>query len=223
MPHASSPRAGDRARARRGVLLIAGLVLWSGCASHGARPRQFALSGPEQGVRAEAAWRQAVARSETLGAVRLLYDAKVRQGIGSLSGTLAVSTDPVGATMTGPFGATLATYSDGALRGEKFPPVAIEPEPLLWLLAGVWKSGAPDVKGFDGDDALLAWDGAVRAEGVLNVPAARFTSLRVERGGKTLEATYPGTADPWPSKLEIKDVSTGSTLRLTLVGREPSR
>ncbi|MCA1610621.1 MAG: hypothetical protein LC780_07135 [Acidobacteria bacterium] len=209
---------------RRGVLplAIAGLLLLTGCASR-ARPRQFALSGPEQAVRAAAAWRQAVARSETLGAARLLYDARIRQGIGSLSGTLAVSTDPVGATITGPFGATLATYSDGALRGEKFPPVAIEPEPLLWLLAGVWKGEAPEVKGFDGDDALLAWSGAVRAEAVVNVPAARFTSLRIERGGKVLEAAYPGTADPWPSRLEIKDVSSGSTLRLTLVGREPSR
>lgn len=208
---------------RRAALALAGLLMLTGCASRAARPRQFALSGPEQAVRAEAAWRQAVARSETLGAARLLYDVRIRQGIGSLSGTLAVTTDPVAATMTGPFGTILATYSDGALRGEKFPPVAIEPEVLLWLLAGVWKGTAPDVKGFDGDDALLSWEATVRAEAVLNVPAARFTSLRVERGGKALEATYQGTADPWPSKLEIRDVSTGSTLRLTLVGREPSR
>ena len=124
--------------------------------------------------------------------------------------------------MTGAFGTTLATYSDGALRGEKFAAVAIEPEPLLWMLAGVWKAGAPEVLGIQGDDALLAWDGAVAARGVLSLSAARFTSLRVESGGKTLEATYTGTVEPWPSRLEILDVSSRSSLRLTLVGHEPS-
>ncbi|MEO8189957.1 MAG: hypothetical protein ABI682_06410 [Acidobacteriota bacterium] len=205
----------------RASLAAGALVVLAGCASRGAAPRQFAPAGPEQTLRAASAWREAVARSETLGPARLLYDSKVRQGIGSLSGTLAVSTDPVGATLTGAFGTTLATYANGALRGEKILPVAIDPEPLLWMLAGVWKSGPPEVRGFQGEDALLGWDGDVRARAVLNVPAARFTSLTVERGGKTLEATYAGTCDPWPSRLEIRDMSSGSSLRLTLVGREP--
>ncbi len=199
------------------------LTLLPGCASGPAPPRHFAAAGPEQAVRAASAWREALARSETLPAARLLYDARVRQGIGSLSGTLAVATHPVEATLTGPFGATLATYTDGALRGERFAPVVIEPEPLLWMLAGVWKAGEPDVRGFQGDEALLAWEGAMRAQGVLSVKAARLTSLRVERGRQTLEATYAGTAEPWPSRLEILDLSSGSSLRLTLVGREPSR
>ncbi|MEP7131658.1 MAG: hypothetical protein ABI914_00745 [Acidobacteriota bacterium] len=201
-------------------LAAAALVVLAGCASRGAARGHFVLAAPEQALRAVSAWRAAVARSEILGPARLLYDAKVRQGIGSLSGTLAVSTDPVGATLTGAFGTTIATYADGALRGEKFAPVAIEAEPLLWMLAGVWKSGPPEVRGFEGEDALLGWDGTVRAQAVLNVPAARFKSLTVERGGKTLEATYTGTFDPWPSRLQILDVSSGSSLRLTLVGRE---
>ncbi len=214
------PRAASRFGA--GLAAASALMILAGCASRSARPRQFGPAAPEQALRAAAAWREAVARSETLGTSRLLYDAKVRQGIGSLSGSLAVSTHPVGATLTGAFGTTLATYSDGALRGDRFAPVAIEPEPLIWMLAGVWKAGAPEVLGIQGEDALLAWNGAVEARGVLNVPAARFTSLRVESGGKTLEATYSGTVEPWPSRLEIVDVSSGSSLRLTLVGQERS-
>ena len=205
-----------------GLAAVSALVLLAGCASRAARPRQFGPAAPEQAGRATAAWREAVARSETLEPSRLLYDAKVRQGIGSVSGTLAVSTHPVGATLTGAFGTTLATYSDGTLHGDRFAPVSIGPEPLLWMLAGVWKAGAPEVLGVQGEDALLAWDGEVAARAVLNVPAARFTSLRVESGGKTLEATYAGTVEPWPTRLEILDVSSGSSLRLTLVGRERS-
>jgi hypothetical protein len=204
------------------ALAAAGLLLTASCASRPSRPHNFVAAGEEQTARAIAAWREAVARADTLGPSRLLYDAKMRQGAVSLPGTLALSTaEPVRATMTGPFGSPVATYANGSLRGEKFAPVAIEPGPLLWLLGGVWKASEPQVRGVAGDDALLVWTSPSPAEGVLHLPSARFTSLRVASGGKTLEASYAGTADPWPTKVELKDPATKSSLRLTLVGREP--
>ena len=201
---------------------MAGLLLTAACASRPSRPHNFVAAGEEQTARAIAAWREAVARADTLGPSRLLYDAKMRQGAVSLPGTFALSTaEPVQATMTGPFGSPVATYANGSLRGEKFAPVAIDPEPLLWLLGGVWKAPEPQVRGVAGDDALLVWTSPSPAEGVLHLPSARFTSLRVASRGKTLEASYAGTADPWPTKVELKDPATKSSLRLTLVGREP--
>jgi hypothetical protein len=215
----SDPRGSCAAAA---ALAAAGLLLTASCASRSSRPHNFAAAGEEQTARAIAAWREAVARADRLGPSRLLYDARMRQGAVSLPGTLAVSTaEPVRATMTGPFGSPVATYADGALRGEKFAPVAIEPEPLLWLLGGVWKAQEPQVRGVAGDDALLVWTSPSPVEGVLHVPSARFTSLRVTTGGKTLEASYAGTADPWPTKVELKDPATKSSLRLSLVAREP--
>ncbi|MEO8430905.1 MAG: hypothetical protein ABI592_05300 [Acidobacteriota bacterium] len=131
--------------------------------------------------------------------------------------------DPVRATITGPFGSPVAVYENGALRGEKFAPVVIEPEPLLWLLAGIWKDPDPQVRGILGGDALLVWSGPARAEGVLNLAQARFASLRVERDGRTYEASYGETADPWPRKVSIEERSSASRLQLTLQARESLR
>lgn len=218
MARRSDPRGSYAAAA----LAAAGLLLTASCASRPSRPHNFAAAGEEQTARAIAAWREAVARADRLGPSRLLYDARMQQGAVSLPGTLALSTvEPVQATMTGPFGSPVATYANGALRGEKFAPLAIEPEPLLWLLGGVWKAAEPQVRGVEGDDALLVWTSPSPAEGVLHLPSARFTSLRVASGGKTLEVSYAGTADPWPTKVELKDPATKSSLRLSLVGREP--
>ncbi len=140
-----------------------------------------------------------------------------------MPGTLALSTaEPVRATITGPFGSTVATYSDGALKGEKFAPVEIESGSLLSLLAGVWRAPGPEVRGIEGDDALLVWTVPSRAQGILHLPTARFTSLSVERGGKAYEASYSGPCDPWPARVNLKDVASSSTLHLTLVGREPA-
>lgn len=126
-------------------------------------------------------------------------------------------------TITGPFGSPVAVYEDGALRGEKFAPVVIDSQPLLWLLSGVWNDPDPEVRGIDGDSALLVWNGPARAEGVLNLSGARFESLRVERGGRTYEATYGGAADPWPGRVTIEERATKSRLQLTLQAREPLR
>ena len=195
-----------------------------GCATRRAAARNFVPAGPEDAARALEAWRLAVERAERLPPSRLLYDAKIRRGIASLSGTLALSTnEPVRGTLTGPFGATLAVYENGALQGENFPPVLIEPAPLLALLAGVWKAPAPEVRGLDGGDALLVWASPAepRAEGVLDVAGRRFRSLKVARGSRSYEAAYSGPIDPWPAKVDLEDVATSNRLQLTLQAREP--
>lgn len=196
-------------------------MLPAGCATAG-RVRHFEPADAERSARALDAWRRAVARADSLPPSRILYDARVRQGIASLSGTLAVSTaEPIHAAITGPFGSAVAVYEDGALRGEKFAPVEIESEPLLWLLAGVWKAAAPEVRGIQGNDALLVWTSPRRVDGVLDVAAGRFTSLRVEHGRAIYEATYGGAIDPWPGKVDIAEAATSHRLVLTLVAHEP--
>jgi hypothetical protein len=201
--------------------LVAALLAVPGCASRPV-PRHFLPAGADQSARALAAWRDAVARSETVGPSRLLYDAKIRQGLASVSGTLALVTAPaLRGTLAGPFGAPIATYADGALTGEKFAPVRIEPEPLLALLAGVWREPSPQVRGIEGEDALLAWSSDSKAEGVLRMTGARFLSIRVEREGRAFEAQYSGNPDPWPARVAITDLSTGSAMRLVLRAQEP--
>jgi hypothetical protein len=216
-------------RALRGAVtallaaLLAALSSGSfGCATQRPAARSFSPAGPDEVARALEAWRAAVARAETLPPSRLLYDAKIRRGIASLSGTLALSTrEPVRGTLTGPFGATLAVYENGALQGESFPPVVIDPAPLLALLAGVWKEPGAQVRGIDGGDALLAWPAPSEAEGVLDVAGRRFRSLRVSRGGHSYEAAYAGAADPWPAKVDLEDLATSNRLQLNLQAREP--
>ena len=161
-------------------------------------------------------------RAESLGAARLLYDARLFQGLLSLSGTLAVrvSPDSIDATLTGPFGAPLARYEDGALRGDGIRTLAIAPEQLRWLLAGVWEGETPTVVGLDGRDALLRWNGGEQVEGVIDLGESRFLSVRVARTGGAILATYSGALDPWPRRLEVQDLRSGSKLRLTLVAQE---
>jgi hypothetical protein len=203
--------------------LLAGLLLGvSGCATRRAATHHFAPAGEEEAARALEAWHAAVERAETLPPSRLLYDAKIRRGIASLSGTLALTTnEPVQGTLTGPFGSALAVYENGALRGENFPPVVIESAPLLALLAGVWKAPGAQVRGIEGGDALLVWPAPAEAEGVLDVPGRRFRSLRVVRGTRSYEAAYSGPADPWPARVDLQDLATSNRLQLTLQAREP--
>jgi hypothetical protein len=157
-----------------------------------------------------------------MGASRLLYDAKIRQSIGSISGTLSLETSmPVRGQLSGPFGSILALYADGVLRGDKISPVALAPEPLLWLLAGVWQSGTPRVDGIEGDDALLVWSGNSPARGVIRMTNARFSSIRAERAEGPIEAVYEGASDPWPEKITLKDERSGYTMRLALQAKEP--
>ncbi len=141
-----------------------------------------------------------------------------------MSGTLAVREGPrsLDATLAGAFGDPVARYADGALRGNGVKPIAIEPDELRWLLAGVWKgSGIPEVAGVDGEDALLRWSGAQEVEGVIDVPRARFKSLRIKRSEGAIAATYAGEASAWPRRIDLEDLRSGNTLRLTLIAAEP--
>jgi hypothetical protein len=213
---------GPRWAAAAGLLsvLLSGAV---GCASRPVR-RNFPPAGAEQAARALDAWRRAVERADALPPSRILYEAKIRQGIGSASGTLAISTaPPVRGTLAGSFGAPIATYADGVLAGEKLAPVEIEPGPLLALLSGVWREPGPHVRGVLGDEAQLAWETPMRAEGVIRLADARFVSLHVERRGRAFEAEYAGAAEPWPERVTLTDVASGSTLRLVLQAKEPIR
>jgi hypothetical protein len=201
--------------------ILLGLLLSAACASRPAA-RHFLPASEEQAARSLAAWKTAVARADAAGSSRVLYDAKIRQGIASVSGTLAlVTSPPVRGTLSGPFGSTLAEYSDGALQGEKLQRIEIEPESLLALLAGAWKSGTPRVDGIDGGDALLVWDDGSRTQGVLDVASAAFRSLRVERSEGAVEAVYDGIPAPWPPRLTLTDLRSGNSIRLTLQAREP--
>jgi hypothetical protein len=203
--------------------LVAGLAAGaSGCATQRAAGRTFSPAGPDETARALAAWRAAVERAETLPPSRLLYDAKIRRGIASLSGTLALSPrEPVRGTLIGPFGSTLAVYENGALQGDSFPPVVIEAASLLSLLAGVWKAPGAQVRGIDGGDALLVWPAPSEAEGVLDVEGRHFRSLRIVRDDHSYEASYSWGSDPWPTRVDLEDLATSNRLQLNLQAREP--
>ncbi len=201
-------------------LLLALLGTLAGCAAR--RPRSFAPAGQTQASAAIAAWRQAIERAESMPPGRLLYEARLTQRLMSVPGTLAVrqSLDAIEATLTGPFGTPIATYVDGALRGEGIRPLAIAPEALRSLLAGAWHRGEPEVLGVDGEDALLAWTGEEKVEGILDLPETRFRSLAISRAEGKILSRYSGDFDPWPRSIEVEDARTGAKLRLTLIARE---
>ncbi len=202
------------------VLLL--VALMPACA--GRRPPLFVPAAREDADRAIASWRDSVSRADSRGPARLLYEARVSQGPFRMSGTLAVREGQrtVDATLAGPFGDPVARYGGGALRGNGIRPIAIEEEELRWLLAGAWKgSTAPEVAGVGGQDALLRWSGGQQVEGVIDVPRARFKSLRIKRSEGTIAAIYSGELSTWPRRIELEDLKTGNTLRLTLVAAEP--
>jgi hypothetical protein len=169
-----------------------------------------------------AAWRQAIERAESMPPGRLLYDARLTQGLVGVPGILAVSQSPdaIEASLTGPFGTPIATYATGALRGEGIRTLAIAPQEFRSLLAGAWHRGEPEVLGVDGADALLAWTGEERVEGILDVSQARFRSLAISRAEGKILSRYSGDFDPWPRRIEVEDARTRAKLRLTLIGRE---
>ena len=184
----------------------------------------YAPAAREEAERAIAAWRDSLSRADSRGPARLLYEARVSQGPFRMSGTLAVreSLRTVDATLAGPFGDAVARYTDGALRGNGIRPIAIEAEELRWLLAGAWKgSDDPEVAGVDGSDALLRWSGSQQVEGVIDVPRARFKSLRIKRSEGAISATYSGEPSAWPQKIDLQDLKSGNTLRLALIAAEP--
>jgi len=202
------------------LLLLALLGALAGCTAH--RARSFAPPVEAETAASLVAWRQAIERAESLPPGRLLYEARLTQGLARVPGTLAVrqSPDAIEASLTGPFGTPIATYVDGALRGEGIRPLAIAPEALRSLLAGAWNRGEPEVFGVDGEDALLAWTGEEKVEGVLDVPQARFRSLAISRAEGKILSRYSGDFDPWPRRIEVEDARTGAKLRLTLIAKE---
>ncbi len=197
------------------------LLLFSGCAARA--PRVFAPAGDRESLQALSAWKAAVARADSLGPSRLLYDARLSQGLVHLAGTLAVRQAPgsLEATLTGPFGSPVARYADGVFHGEGVAALAVRPEQLRSLLAGIWRGEPPAVEGVDGRDALLRWSGEEEVEGVFDVARAQFKSLRVVRAEGTILASYSGGVDPWPERIEVEDAHSHSKLRLKLLAREP--
>jgi hypothetical protein len=189
------------------------------------RPPVFAPAAREEAERAVAAWKDAVSKADARGSARLLYEARVSQGPFRMSGTLAVSEKPgsVEAVLSGPFGDPIARYSEGALRGNGIRPIAIEPDELRSLLAGVWRgSSAPRVEGIHGREALLRWSGEEEeVEGVLDIEAARFRSIQVTRSEGAITAEYPGDVAPWPQRIDLRDRRSGNAMRLALIGSEP--
>ena len=189
----------------------------------GRRQPVFAPAAREDAERALAVWSDAVARAEGRGGARLLYEARVSRGPFRMSGTLAVreSAGSVEAMLSGPFGDAIASYTDGALRGNGIRPIRIDPEELRWLLAGIWKGReAPVVVGMDGEAALLRWTGKEPVDGILDVARGRFKSVRVTRTEGAIAATYSGEGSSWPEQIELEDLGSGNTLRLKLVAAE---
>jgi hypothetical protein len=140
-----------------------------------------------------------------------------------MSGTLAVQESPGGveAMLSGPFGDAIASYTDGALRGNGLRPIRIDPDELKWLLAGIWKGReAPVVAGMDGESALLSWAGKEPVDGVLDVARGRFKSVKVTRAEGAIEATYSGENSSRPALIELEDLGSGNALHLKLVAIE---
>ncbi len=219
------PPRNPRSKIQNRKFLLAVLLLVAlapSCA--GRRQPVFTPAAREDAERAIASWREAVARAGSRGPARLLYEARVSQGPFRMSGTLAVREGrrTVDATLAGPFGDPVARYDEGALRGNRIRPIAIDKEELRWLLAGVWKgSAAPEVAGIGGENALLRWSEAEQVEGVIEVPRGRFKSLRITRPDGAIAAIYSGESAGWPGRIELEDLRTGNTLRLTLLAAEP--
>jgi hypothetical protein len=200
------------------LLLVA---LAPACA--GRRQPVFAPAAGEEAQRALSVWSDAVARAEARSGARLLYEARVSRGPFRMSGTLAVQESPAGveAMLSGPFGDAIASYTDGALRGNGIRPIRIDPDELKWLLAGIWKGReAPVVVGMDGEAALLRWEGKEPVDGVLDFALGRFKSVKVTRAEGAIAATYSGEGTSWPGEIEIEDLGSGNTLRLKLLAAE---
>ena len=198
------------------------VTLSAGCA--GRRRAVFVPAAREEAERALTVWREAAARAETRGPARLLYEARVSRGPFRMSGTLAVkeSSRALDATLSGQFGDVVARYEEGALRGNGIRPILVAPDELRCLLAGMWKDAEePVVAGMDGQNALLRWTGREQVEGVLDLASGRFKSLKVARPEGSIYATYSGDTSSRPQRIELQDVKSGNSMRLSLIGVEP--
>jgi hypothetical protein len=209
-----------RPRIAPGVLsgLALSALLASACAS------RYGPPAAGQTTAALERWGSALSRSEAAGAANVLYEARVSQGLLKTDGTLALRLreNEVDGSLSGPFGAPIATYRDGELRGEKIRPVSLPARQLRALLAGVWTGAAPEVAGQRGDTVLLRWRGEDAAEGVFDVAREELRSLRIERAEGELEVRFSGRRNPWPDDIAIHEKKTGGSLRLHLISREPA-
>lgn len=192
----------------------------AGCAS---RPPAFGPASLDDSRRALELWSDAVERADSQGPVRLLYDARLSEGLVKLPGTLAVEARPghLEATLTGPFGSPVARYASGVLEAKGARPIPLDAHELLAVLAGVWRSPAA-VAGARKGQTLLRFSGRDQVEGVLDLTTGRLASLTIVRPEAELVATYSGRLNPWPEKLTIADRRTGKRLDLVLVAREPA-
>ena len=210
----------DRTR-RRLALVVSALVFltWS-CTS---RPAPFRPAGAEDARRALDSWQNALARADSLPAVRLLYDARLSEGLVKFPGTLAVNAQPdrLEATLTGPFGSLLARYGSGVLEGKGLRPIPLDAEELRAVLAGVWRA-TPEIAGARGNQVLIRFAGDRLVEGVLDVAEGHLDSLHIPRPEADLVATYEGRRDPWPEKISLEDRRSGRRVQLTLVAKEPA-
>ncbi len=204
---------------RSAALALLFAALSAACAS---RSPAFGPAGANDSRQALAAWESALVRANSQGPVRLLYDVKMSEGLLKVPGTLAVEAVPgkLEATLTGPFGSPIARYASGVLEARGARPLPLEPEELLALISGVWRT-SPAVAGARSGESLLRFAGEEPVEGVLDLNGSRLASLRIERAGADLLATFSGKLDPWPEKISIQDRRSGRRLELTLVAREP--
>jgi hypothetical protein len=153
-------------------------------------------------------------------------------GLPSVPGTLAVTYGGErirSASLTGPFGSRVAEYREGeregvgVITGEDRKAFVVDPDAFRSVLAGVWR-GAPEIAGREAADCLLTWSGgagAYRAEAVLDLSAQRLRSLTLSGNGGRLSVSYEGEFHPWPSRIAVKDESSGRSLSLSLIATEP--
>jgi hypothetical protein len=212
-----------RAESRPIRLAILAALVTAAATACASRAPAFGPAGVDESRRALDAWATALERADSLGPARLLYDAKMSEGLVKVPGTLAVEALPghLEATLTGPFGSPIARYVSGVLEAKGARPIPLEPEELRAVLAGVWRTPAR-VEGARAGESLLRFTGRDPVEAVLDVGQARLQTLKIERPEAELVATYSGRRDPWPERIRIEDRRTGKMLQLTLVAKEPA-
>jgi len=116
----------------------------------------------------------------------------------------------------------MGRYQDGTLTGKSGERYLLDPELLRGVLSGMWRGGPPAVAGADGEEGLLRWETAEGvAEGVLDLKAARLTSLSVKGRAGELRAEFSGACDPWPERVSLWDLKAGRSLKLRRLAAEP--
>lgn len=116
----------------------------------------------------------------------------------------------------------MGRYENGTLTGKGGETYLLDPELLRGVLAGMWRGGPPLVAGADGEEGLLRWKSAEGvAEGVLDLRAARLTSLSVKGRAGELRAEFAGACDPWPERVSLWDLKAGRSLKLKRLAAEP--